>query len=160
MLWVAEVDLNVGCDAKAVVIGHFRSPVPSQRFIEFPGEFAGVSYQRVNYSLRILAGHFYQHHESTLTFDERCNLARRVAIKQVAFPVPRYCAILRRSGALTDRHSVANVRTVLRFQCVMTGPTHGSKASQMLEQFLFSGRHELECRGSDRLSRATPDSPC
>jgi hypothetical protein len=62
--------LAYGCNAKAVVIRHFRSPVPRQRSIEFSREFAGVSYQGVDHSLRILAGHFYQHHESTLTFDE------------------------------------------------------------------------------------------
>jgi len=102
-----------------------------------------MSYQCVDHSLGILAGYFHQHHESALTFDKSRNLAGSVAEQQVTFPMLGYCAILRCGGAFTDRYSVANVRAVFGFQRVMARPAHGSRASQVFNQFLFQGVSRL-----------------
>lgn len=102
MLGIAEVDLDVRCDSEALVASHLRAPIPSQRFIQFLRKLAGVSYESVDYSLRVLAGNLYQHHEPGLAFDECCNLTVGVAEQQIAFPVPGYCSILGRARAFTD----------------------------------------------------------
>ncbi|AOJ40770.1 hypothetical protein WJ23_22425 [Burkholderia lata] len=102
MLGIAEVDLDVRRNSEALVAGHLRAPIPRQRFIQFLRKLAGVSYQSIDDSLRVLAGNLHQHHEPGLAFDECCNLAVGVAEQQIAFPVSGNCSILGCARALTD----------------------------------------------------------
>lgn len=133
MLGIAEVDLDVRRDSEALVASHLRTPIPRQRFIQFLRKLAGVSYQSIDDSFRVLAGNLHQHHEPGLAFDECCNLTVGVAEQKIAFPVPGYCSILGRARAFTDRYGIADVRAVLGLQCVLTRSTHRPRTAQVFE---------------------------
>lgn len=91
---IAEIDLDMGVERKALVVSHLFSAVPSKRFVELLRQLSGVVNQRVNHRLRVFASRLQQHDVACLAFDERGNLAVVTAEQQVALPVSRDSAIL------------------------------------------------------------------
>ena len=87
VLRITEVDLDVGRQCEALVVGHLFTPIPSQRLVEFLRQLASVFDQRVYDRTGIFSGDLYQHHVAGMTFDEGRNLAAIGSSQQVTFPV-------------------------------------------------------------------------
>ena len=88
-LWITEVDLDVGVQAKALVISHFLTTIPGERLVEFSGQFVSMLDERVDHGLSVFTWHPDQHYVTGMALNECRDLTVIAAHDQVAFPVTR-----------------------------------------------------------------------
>ncbi|MCY1293470.1 hypothetical protein D9M68_697070 [compost metagenome] len=137
ILGVAEVDLDVRRDGKALVISHLLAAIPRQRFVQLLRRFDGVLDQGVDHSLRVFAGDLQQHDEPRLALDQGDDLAVSAAEQQIAFPVARYRAIFDGCRPLTYRNGIADSSALVSLRGVEPRVTHDPAAPQVFKQLLL-----------------------
>ena len=69
-LRIAEIDIDIGRQAKTFVIGKLFAPVPCQRFVEFSGQLPCMFDQRIYNRLGVPTWNLHQHHVARVTFDQ------------------------------------------------------------------------------------------
>jgi len=100
VLWIAEVHLDVGGEAEALVRSHLLAPVPGQRSIELVWQVLGLQDQGRYRGAGVPVGGLDPHHVPGLALLQRSDLEGRVAKRLVTFPMhgtARSSTVARRS---------------------------------------------------------------
>ena len=69
-LRVAEIDLDVGREREAFVVGHLLAAIPGQRLVEILRQFVRMLDQRIHDGLAILAANLDEHDVARLPLDK------------------------------------------------------------------------------------------
>ncbi len=88
VLWIAEVHLNVGGEAEALVRSHLLAPVPGQRSRELVWQVLGLQDQGRYRGAGAPVGGLDPHPVPGLALLQRSDLAGRFAERLVTFPMP------------------------------------------------------------------------
>lgn len=116
---IAKIYLDIGVQSKALVLSHFLSVVPCQRFIELLWQLPCIPDECIDDGRGVFASGFHKHGVACLRLDQGGNLAVVAAKEKVTFPVPGYCSILGTGRTLADRYRPIDSAVVIGFLCVM-----------------------------------------
>src|SRR5262245_38801503 len=105
---IAEVDLDVGGQRKALMVRQLFAAIPGQRLVEFVRQLVRVLDEGVDDGLGIFAVDLREHDVAGLPFDQGGNLAIVAAKQEVTFPVTRQRTVVGRSGTLADGYRVGD----------------------------------------------------
>ena len=153
-LRIAEVDIDLGCEREATMVGKFLAAVPGQRPAEFARQGAGLLDQRCNDRVGLLVGDLGQDHVARLALDQGHDMAAARARDQVAFPMPRHRAILRLGRPLADRDRVLDLAQPVALEAGVPRAADRALGAQMREQFLLQHATSLDIKAFvDRLVR-------
>ncbi len=151
---VAEVDLEIGGQRQALVIGKFFAVVPGQRAPQFSGQMLNLCRQRCDDGLRFLSAHLSQHNIARAPFDQRRNEAVLRTSDQVAFPMAGDRAVLDSGGPFPDRDRVFDLTETVSLQARVPKPADGACRPQMRKQLLLQNATGLNEQASvDRFVR-------
>ena len=84
---IAEVDIDIGGQFQALMIGQFLSAIPREGLVELPREFLGLLDQGRDDAFGILVRDFEQHHIPGMAFDQRGDVAVLRPPDQIALPL-------------------------------------------------------------------------
>ena len=133
---VAEVDLHVGGDRKALVGMHLLALVPRQRTSQLLRQFADVLGKRRNDRRRVLARKLDQHRKAAVALNQRGDVRIIPSGKKVAFPMAGHGTILGLGRPLADRDHIEDV-SLPTPGIVAFGEAHLTSGAQVRRQLLF-----------------------
>ena len=99
---IAEVDIQVQGERRALVIGEFLAPIPCEGAAQLPRQVLYLSGKRGHDTGGVLILDPGQHHVEGVTLDEREDVGVIGASVQIAFPVDRDGAVIHGCGSLSD----------------------------------------------------------
>ena len=149
---IAKIDVHVGGQGEAAVVGQFLAAVPGERLIELARQFAGLFDQRRDDAGGIRIGDLDQHHVARLALDQRRDVAAPRASDEVALPMSGDGAILDRCRPLADRYCVLQLTKSGLLQAGMARAADRAPGPQMLEKLLLQDTARLNIQAFvDRL---------
>src|SRR4029450_10985473 len=92
--WIAEINLHVGANREALVVGHLLAAIPSQGATELRRQFAHLCSGRGDPVRRVTAGDLEKHHKAGMALDERCDVRVIRATEKVPFPMAGHSAVI------------------------------------------------------------------
>ena len=153
---IAEIDLDVGRQCQALVIGEFFASVPGQGLVEFAGQSLRLFDQCRDDAFGVFVGDLDQHHVARVALDQRGDIAVLRSADQVTLPVAG-------NGAILDEAGLSRMETAsliwprpLRFRLACLERRIVRLALRCSSSSFFSTPRAW-ITGSDRLSRVTPD---
>jgi hypothetical protein len=135
---VTKIDLDLGGQCQALMIGELFASVPGQRPVKFTGQSLRSFDQRRDDAFSILVRDLDQHHVARMTLDKRCDIAVPGPADQVALPVARHGAIVNRCRSFADGHGILYLAEPVSFQAGVLGAADSAFRSKVLKQFFFS----------------------
>lgn len=135
---VTKIDLDLGGQCQALMIGELFASVLGQRPVKFTGQSLRLFDQRRDDAFSILVRDLGQHDVARMTLDKRCDIAVPGSADQVALPMARHGAIFNRRRPFADGHGILYLAEPIPFQAGVPGAADGALGSQVLKQFLFS----------------------
>jgi len=88
-LRIAEVNIDVGRQAKPPMIGQFLAAVPGQRFVQFARQLLGLLDERRDHRPGAFIGHLGQQHIARMTFHQGDDVTVLRSRQEIALPVTR-----------------------------------------------------------------------
>ena len=141
---IAEVDLDVGCEGEAAVVGKLLAPVPGQRPADVSGQLARLPDQRRDDGRGLLVRDLGQDHVARLALDQRHDMAAARSRDKIAFPVPGHGAVLDAGRSFADRDRVLDLAEPVTLQAGVARAADRALRPQMLEQFLLQHAARLD----------------
>ncbi len=136
-----KIDLDLGGQCQALMIGELFASVPGQRPVKFTGQSLRLFDQRRDDAFSILVRDLDRHHVARMTLHKRCDIAVPGPADQVALPMARHGAIFNRCRAFSDGHGILYLAEPVSFKAGVLGAADSAK---VLKQFLFSAPHAPE----------------
>ena len=132
------MDLDLGGQCQALVIGEFFASVPGQRPVKFTGQSLRLFDQRRDNAFGVLVRNLDQHHVARMTLDKRCDIAVPGSADQVALPVARHGAIFNRCRSFADGHGILYLAEPVSFQAGVLGTADSAFALRCSSSSFFS----------------------
>src|SRR6516225_5742948 len=86
-VWIAEIDLHVGSDGEALVVGHLLAAIPGQGAAQLLRQFAHMFRERADHGCGVPARDLEKHHKAGMALDERRDVRVVCPGEKISFPV-------------------------------------------------------------------------
>src|SRR6185437_13356000 len=113
--WIAEINLHVGGNREALVVGHLLAAIPSQGATQLRRQFAHLLSERGDYGRRVPAGDLETPHKAGMALDERCDVRVISSTEKVTYPGAGPSTVIDRARPFADGNRIDDLsRSALR----------------------------------------------
>lgn len=134
---VTEVDIDLGGQCQALMIGELFASVPGQPPVKFAGQSLRLLDECRDDAFGILIRDLDQHHVVRMALDKCCNIAVPRSADQITLPVAWDRTIFNRCRSFSDRCGILDLAKPVPFQAGLPGATDRAFPSQVLRQLFY-----------------------